>query len=259
MSVITISTEEIVHQLKCSYQLNGVIEGIVHRRIIEQTAAEIGLEVIPEELQQAANNFRLIHQLWRADDTWSWLHDRHLSLDEFEESIYISALSSKLAQHLFMNKIEPFFVEHQLDYMQVVLYEILLDDEDLAMELFYAMQEGEMSFYETAHEYIQEPELRRSGGYRGVLRRSDLKPEISAAVFAATPPQILKPIITSKGVHLILVEELLEPQFDQRLQQKILSTLFADWLKKQAERIEIMTELPSSSKARESTYSALSS
>ena len=47
----------------------------------------------------------------------------------------------------------------------------------------------------------------RCGGYRGILQRKDLKPEISAAVFAATPPQILKPIVTSIGAHLILVDE----------------------------------------------------
>jgi hypothetical protein len=47
------------------------------------------------------------------------------------------------------------------------MYEIVLDDEDLAMELFYGIQEGEMSFYEVAHQYIQDMELRRKGGYRG--------------------------------------------------------------------------------------------
>jgi len=38
------------------------------------------------------------------------------------------------------------FAEHQLDYTQVVMYEVVLDDEDLAMELFYSLQEGETSF-----------------------------------------------------------------------------------------------------------------
>jgi len=42
------------------------------------------------------------------------------------------------------------FVEHQLDYAQIVMYEVVLDDEDLAMELFYALQEGEISFPEVA-------------------------------------------------------------------------------------------------------------
>jgi parvulin-like peptidyl-prolyl isomerase len=78
------------------------------------------------------------------------------------------------------------------------------------MELFYGIQEGEMSFYDVAHQYIQDTELCRKGGYRGMVQRKELKPEISAAVFAANPPQVLKPIVTSKGVHLILLEELVQ-------------------------------------------------
>jgi len=35
------------------------------------------------------------------------------------------------------------------------MYEVVLDDEDLAMELFYALQEGEISFPE-AYQYIQD-------------------------------------------------------------------------------------------------------
>jgi parvulin-like peptidyl-prolyl isomerase len=97
-----------------------------------------------------------------------------------------------------------------------------------------------MSFPEVAHQYIQDTELRRSGGYRGILHRKDLKPEISAAVFAATPPQILKPIVTSSGAHLILVEELIQPKLDDTVRHKILSDLFAAWLKQQLEQAEMV-------------------
>jgi parvulin-like peptidyl-prolyl isomerase len=106
----------------------------------------------------------------------------------------------------------------------------VLEDEDLAMELFYSIQEGEMSFYDVAHKYIEDKELRRKGGYRGILSRKDLKPEISAAVFAATPPEVLKPIVTSKGVHLILVEEIIERKLDNWLRNKIATDLFNEWV-----------------------------
>lgn len=123
------------------------------------------------------------------------------------------------------------------------MYEVVLEDADLAIELFYAIQEGEVNFHEVAHQYIQEKELRRSGGYCGVLCRTDLKPEISAAVFAATPPQMLKPIVTSKGAHLILVEELIQPKLDEPLRYKILSDLFLEWLKRQVEQVDIVAQL----------------
>jgi len=124
-----------------------------------------------------------------------------------------------------------------------VIYEVVLDDEDLAMELFYALQEGEMSFFEIAQQYIQDTELRRRGGYRGVVRRGDMKAEISAAVFAAKPPQVLKPIVGAKGVHLILVEEVVKPQLDEKLRYQILSDLFTGWITQKIEEVDVVTDL----------------
>lgn len=240
--VFTISYDEFSHQLKLNCQISPIVEGIVTRKIIEHTATEKGLQVETDELQQAADNLRLISNLWSANATWSWLKKNNLSLDDFEEMVYATALYAKLAEHLFADKIEPFFVEHQLEYAQVVMYEVVLDDQDLAMELFYSLQEGEVSFYELAHQYIQDIDIRRSGGFRGTLHRTELKPEISAAVFAVTPPQLLKPIITSKGAHLILVEDLIQPPLDDLLRNKILSDLFSAWLKEQIEQVEILTQ-----------------
>ncbi|NEO79601.1 peptidylprolyl isomerase, partial [Moorena sp. SIO4G3] len=74
-------------------------------------------------------------------------------------------------------------------------------------------------------------------------QRQQLKPEIAAAVFAATPPQILQPIVTSSGVHLILVEEIIQPQLDQQLRSEILSDLFSEWLREQMEQMEIVAHL----------------
>ena len=239
--VISVGREEILQNVKLSCQIPAIVEGIVNTEIIKSAVAEMGVRVELEELQLAADELRLANDLYTIDDTESWLQKNHLSLDDFEELVQINLLSNKLAQHLFKDRVEPFFYEHQLDYMGAAMYEVVLEneDEDLAMELFYALTEGEIGFQEVARQYIQEPNLRRSWGYRGVLRRTEIKPEISAVVFAATPPQILKPIATGKGTHLILVEDIVQPELDDRLRNQIISDLFADWLKKQVEQVEI--------------------
>lgn len=238
-SPITITNEEILYQLKLSLKLPEIIEGIVTRKIVKDTAAEAEIEIPIEELQEAADQFRLTNQLSDAKKTWKWLDKQGLSLEDFEEMIYLSVLSDKLAHHLFANQVESYFLEHQLDYTGVVLYEVVLDDEDLAMELYYAIQEGEVSFYEVAHQYVKDIELRRKGGYKGIVYRKDLKPEVSAAVFAANPPQVLKPIVSSTKLNLVLVEEIVQPQLDERLRSQIRSHLFLDWLKKSVKSTEV--------------------
>ena len=240
LQAITITSEDIFNQVKLSCKIPEIIEGIITRKIITATATNALISIEIEEIQKAADQFRLINQLNSADETWTWLQKYSLSLDDFEEWIYTNLLYDKLVQHLFADKVEPYFFEHQLDYAGAVIYEAILDDEDLAIELFYALNEGETSFYEIVHQYIQDDQLRRSGGYRGIVRRQDLKPEISAAVFAAKPPQILQPIVTAKGVHLILVEEIIQPELDDKLRSQIVSDLFAEWLKQQIMEVEVI-------------------
>ncbi|MEH2245623.1 peptidylprolyl isomerase [Nostoc sp.] len=240
---ITITKEDILSQVKLSCKIPEFVEGIVTRKVIENAAAEAGIKVETEELQKAADQMRLINKLISADHTWAWLEKHSLSIDDYEEIVYSTVISDKLATHLFADKVEPYFFENQLDYAGVVMYEVVLDEEDLAIELLYAIREGEMSFYDVAHKYIQDTELRRKCGYQGMVRRKDLKPEISAAIFAVKPPQLLKPIITSKGAHLILVEEIIKPELDTKLRYQILLTLFFEWIKQQIQQLKVAKNL----------------
>jgi parvulin-like peptidyl-prolyl isomerase len=240
---ITITNQDILHIVKQSRQIPDLIEKIITCKVIENAVSEMGIKVEIEEIQKAADNFRLMNKLETAEDTWKWLEKHALSLDDFEELVYGNLLANKLAQHLFADKVEPYFFENQLDYASALISEVVLDDEDLAMELFYAVKEGETSFYDVAHQYIQDTELRRKCGYRGKVNRKDLKPEISAAVFAAKPPQLLKPIITYKGVHLIMVEEIIQPELSEKLSYQIISAFFAEWVKQQIEQVEVFQHL----------------
>lgn len=237
---ITITDKDILEQVKLSCKIPEIIKDILNRKIIEDAAVKRDIKIEDEYLQKAADKFRIMHQLESPEHTWEWLQQHRLSLDDFESLSYHNALNAKLALHLFEDKIEPYFYDNQLNYAGVVMYEIVLDDEDLALELFYSIKEGEMSFYDAAHQYITNTELRRKGGYRGLLHRKDLKPEISAGVFAAQPPQLLKPILTSKGVHLIFVEEIIEPKLDNLLRHTIISDLLDEWLKQQMADIKIV-------------------
>ncbi|MGK7883732.1 MAG: peptidylprolyl isomerase [Crocosphaera sp.] len=237
-SAIAITDEEILKQVKLSGKMPEIIEGILSRQIIAQEANRIAIEVETEELQQAADQFRLANNLQSAEETHKWLEKNQLSVEYFEEMLYCSIISVKLANHLFSDKIEPYFYQNQLNYTEVIMYEIILDDEDLAMELYYAIDEDEISFWDVAHQYIKDEELRRKGGYLERVKRHELKPEISAAVFAANPPQILKPIMTSQGVHLIFVEQIIQPKLDQKKRYQILNDLLSEWLKEKVSQTE---------------------
>ena len=240
---ITITQDDIFTQVKLSCQIPMFVEGIITRKILENKAKEMGLNVTENELQEAADQLRLMNKLINADDTFKWLNNLHLSVDDFEEMVRINVISGKLAQHLFGNKVESYFYDHQFNYGGAILYEVILDDEDEAMEIFFELQEGKTTFFEIAQEYIEDQELKRKGGYLGLVKKTTMKPDISAKVFASKPPQFLKPIITAKGVHLIKVEEIIQPELTEQIRYQILGELFTDWLKKQVENVEVIKQL----------------
>ncbi|MBP5974514.1 peptidylprolyl isomerase [Brasilonema sp. CT11] len=242
LKTVTITSEDILQQVKLSCKIPEILQDIITRKIVAVATEEIGIEVEDQALQKTADTLRLINNLRSAEQTWVWLQKYHLSIDDFEKIAYNNFIYRELAKHLFADKIEPYFFENQLDYVGAVIYELVLDDEDLAIELYYTIKEGEMSFYDVAHTYIQDTELRRKCGYRGIVHRKDLNPEISAAVFAAKPPQLLKPIVTSSGIHLILVEEILLPELDEKLRNQIIADYFSQWVKQQIYQMEIIPD-----------------
>lgn len=223
------TTEDLLKEIKLSLQLPHLIETIRIHKMIAEVAEEKGIKPDAAALQEAADQIRVSHNLKSAAETYAWLEKYSLSMGDFEELALRSCLRSQLAEYLFADKIEPYFVQHKLDYMSAVLYEVVFDDEDLAMEVYYALQAGEIGFPQVAREYIREAESLRVGGYLGNLRRSQLKSEIAVAVFSANPPQVLKPILSTQGVYLIYVEEIRQPLLTAQLRDEILVEFFKDF------------------------------
>jgi parvulin-like peptidyl-prolyl isomerase len=243
MNSVTITKDRIIRQVKNSYQMPDIINDILKLQVIKETSQEIGIEVTDEELQQRADNIRLISDVKTADETLIWLDNHGLTLDDFEEIVHTTLLYDVLAQHLFTDRIEKYFVEHQLEYMGVAMYEIIFDNEEITMEYYLAIQGEEVSFFDIAHQYIADAELRRQCGYRGILRRRDLKPTIASVVFGAESPRLLKPIKSTAGYHLILIDEIIKPELTENLKKQIQQELFVDWLEQKVQTIDITTNL----------------
>ncbi|MBV6623600.1 MAG: peptidylprolyl isomerase [Rivularia sp. (in: Bacteria)] len=256
-NILSISSQEIIHHLKVSCQVPDVIEGIAIKQIIADTAQQAGIKVSEDELQQEGDRLRFAKKLVKATDTWAWLKRHHLALDEFEELAYNNVLWDKVAHHLFADAVESFFYQNQLDFMAAATSEVVLDDYDLALELFYGIQENELTFPEIAREYISNPQSRRAAGYQGIKRRDDFRPEVAAAVFAAKPPEIIKPVATNKTVYLIWVEEIIQPDLNDELREQIITDLFDGWLKQQLQQMEILTSLDSNNENQPSPDSLI--
>jgi hypothetical protein len=122
----SISDQELLREIRLSLSLPTLIDRIVSGRVIHYMATKVGINVDPEELQQAADQIRLVHHLGSAAVTYAWLEKHGLSMDDFEAIANRQCLTQKLAHHLFADQVDTYFVQHQLDYASAIVYEILL-------------------------------------------------------------------------------------------------------------------------------------
>jgi parvulin-like peptidyl-prolyl isomerase len=228
-----ITLQDSIEEAKISGKFTELIQGFLRRQIIAQQAQQLGIEATAQELQVAADLLRKNQKLDTAEATLKWLKTNFLSVDDFEKIVVHKLITEKLAQHLFGDRVEHYFHQNTLEYGGATIYEVVLDNRELAMEIFYSLQEGDLNFADVAHQYIPDSEHKRRGGYLGTVNRKQLRPEISAAVFAAKPPQLIDPVVTAIGVHLIYVEKINQAKLDDLLRQKILMDMFDAWLDEQ--------------------------
>lgn len=230
LSEAAIELDEIVSFLKRNIQLKDVYEKILQQRVINQAAQERGLSVTPEEIQTEANHVRYEKRLEKASETMAWLADQMITPEDWEEGIRDRLLSKKLAESLFAKEVEKFFAQNRLNFDQVLLYQIVVSDGKLAQELFYQIEEREISFYEAAHLYDIDEKRRQQFGFEGKLDRWNFKPDIAAAVFGAKLGEVIAPLQTAQGYHLFMVEEFIPAELTPQRYQEILDNMFKEWL-----------------------------
>ena len=226
----SIEPNEVVSFLKKDIQLKEVCQKILYQRVINQASEERGITVTPEEIQAEANRLRYEKRLEKAADTLSWLADQLTTADDWETGMRDRLLSQKLAEYLFAKEAEKFFAQNRLDFDQILLYQIIVPYEKLAQELFYQVEEKEISFYEAAHLYDIDEKRRHQCGYEGKLYRWNLKPDIAAVVFSAQLGAVIGPVKTDQGYHLLIVEEFIPAELMSERHQEISDRMFKQWL-----------------------------
>jgi parvulin-like peptidyl-prolyl isomerase len=225
-----IEAGEIIELLRRELQLKTFTQKVWQKKVIEKAAQERGLTVTPEEIQVVGDQLRREKRLEKAADTIAWLVDQMISVEDLEAGIRDRLLAQKLAEHLFSKEVEKVFVQNKLQFDQIILYQIVVANRQLAQELFYQIQEGEISFFDAAHLYDIDENRRHLCGCEGKVYRWGLKPDIAVAVFSAQPGEVIRPIETERGYHLFLVEKFLPAELTPQRYQEILHNMFNEWL-----------------------------
>ena len=222
--------KEIIHCLKTELQLKKVCIKILYQRIIEKTAQQKGISVSTDEIEIEANRQRREKRLEKASDTVRWLEQHMLTPLDWEVGIRNNLLRQKLAITLFGKEVEQFFIQNRCKFEQVVLYQFVVSSEKLAQELYYQIEESEISFYQAARLHDIDENRRYKCGYEGKVYRWAVIPQIAPLVFNASPQQLVGPVKTDYGYHLFMVEHYIPAELTPKRYQEILDNMFQQWL-----------------------------
>ncbi|HIK06989.1 MAG TPA: peptidylprolyl isomerase [Trichormus sp. M33_DOE_039] len=225
-----ITPEQVVNLLKKEMNFKEVYQKVLFNKVIWQVAEERGIMITSAEIEAEADRQRRDKHLEKATDTIAWLQNELVTTDDWEMGIRDRLLSQKLANVLFAAEVEDFFNKNKLDFEQVILYQIIVDSEKLAQEIYYQIEDSEISFYEAAHFYNIDISHRYKCGYEGKVYRFNLPRDIANVVFKYQPQQLIGPLKTEQGYHLLMVEEFIPAELTTEKYQEILNHLFDKWL-----------------------------
>src|SRR5207249_1165533 len=109
--------------------------------------------------------------------------------------------------------------------------------EDLALELLSQLRDEGRNFIELVREHSKHPTAARGGAIGAVLRR-DLNPAVAPALRDAQAGEVVGPVATPQGMHLLLVEEVKPAELNERLAEIIRAELFDEWLEQQLQGVQ---------------------
>ena len=153
-----------------------------------------------------------------------------MTVEDWEMGLRDRLLTQKLKEALFARDVERVFAESRLDFDRVDLYRLRVPYQPLCQELFYQIEEGEISFYEAAHLYNIDEQRRLRCGYEGRLQRWNFEPEVAATIFGEAPGHVLGPFASAQGYDLLMSANFLFSELNDETRNTILDRLFQEWL-----------------------------
>lgn len=156
-----------------------------------------------------------------------------------EEERYLATRNRKLEvfrERAFGADVELRFLDRKLELDQVVYSLIRVEDQDVALELYQRLVEGEADFDTLALEFSQGAE-RESGGRIGPNPLMVAHPELSARFRVSQPGQLWEPFFVVDIWVILRVEQLISASLDQSMRQNLIVELYNEWIEERVQQL----------------------
>lgn len=233
LEIPTATDEDIIAYLRRSYKLAEIAALAELDALILDTCDQLGIVVTDEELQAAGDAFRQEHKLLGASETLAWLSGQRITVEDWSQGIRVALLTKKLKEHLFGDAVDAHYMSDRNDFKRVALSQIVVRDLTDALKVAHAIREENASFCALALEHSKGKQSKQNGGFVGIVLFSQMMPEIAQAISSAKSGEVIGPIQTTLGYHIIKIEKWFPAELSESVREEILSSLFQAWLRDQ--------------------------
>ena len=191
-----------------------VLKDLLDQRILRYYAKE--QEVLPSSAQIQAETKRIVDDFVADSDTRNQIIQYYGSVNAFTDIVERFVTTELLVMNASaraLGDVDEAFREHfeanrdsiRREYENVTASHILTDTEQEALELKTLIESGEISFADAAVEYSVDAGSAPEGGDLGTFGRGQMIFEFEEAAFNASVGEIVGPVETQYGHHLIQV------------------------------------------------------
>lgn len=224
-----VSDEAIANYLRYTYKIAEFAALAERDAVVIKACEQLGIIISDAELQAAGDEFRIKHKLLGASETFAWLKKQRISPEDWTQGIRIKLLTQKLKEHLFLDAIDAHYLSNREEYRQAAFSQILVSELSAALQITQILREGKASFAAMAIEHSQAQPSSKHGGFVGIRFLSNLMPEIKEAIAGVQEGEIIAPVKTYLGYHILRIEKWFAPNLNASVREEILETLFQIW------------------------------
>ncbi len=221
--------QQIIDVLKYSRRYSEIAIESERNVLIENVCGQLDIKVTEEEIQYAGDTFRKHNKLYGETETIQWLEHQRITPEEWSKGVYMQLLSQKLKEYIGMSNADNAYLANKESWRRVALSQILVSDLAIAVKICKSIREGNDSFCMLALEYSQGKQSKENGGFAGIRFVAELFPEIATAIDKAQIGEVLGPVKSTLGYHILRVEKWYPPEFNQ-MKDLISEYLFQSWL-----------------------------
>lgn len=235
----TLTLHDFLMAMKRSRRLRPLLLDSFVEAYLVGIARRSGMSVSEQELQQAADDFRVRNGMASTEQTTQWFLREGITSDDFAVGLERDLLVEKLRRTLVDGRIEEAFNANTARFARVKLKRLLVATEPEAREVIDLVQNGKATFEDVTRQRSLDLVTKPSAGDMGIVRRVDLAQPLGDAVFATPVGGLTPPVNAGQGFLVFKVDEFLPAELDDNIRGGLRKELFELWLRNELSKAPI--------------------